>query len=393
MNANGAALDEMLARSIASEVFPGVVAIVADATGVVYEGAFGVRDRSSGQAMEVDSIHGIASMTKFATAVALLQLIEREDLDLRAPVGDVLPAYDTLAVLEGFDAGGEPMLRAPRRRGTVFDLLTHTSGLAFPTWNAELGRYVEVTAGLELADLSGTSKMFTVPLVCDPGVEFNYGLSTDWIGLIIEAVTGRPYEAVLREQVLEPLGLRDTVPLRSAEQLARTAAVHIRALDGGWMPTDASLYAPGVTEPEIYPAGSCLYTTAPEFMRLQMTIMNGGTYDGIRLLAPKTAEGFFHNQIGDLDIGVLQTAIPWASCDVPLQGWKWGLGIMMTNRDQPEGRSAGTAGWCGGWNTFFWIDRAKGLAAALYTQTMPFYEPGIVDCYKGFERIVYDSFA
>jgi CubicO group peptidase (beta-lactamase class C family) len=78
---------------------------------------------------------------------------------------------------------------------------------------------------------------------------------------------------------------------------------------------------------------------------------------------------------------------------VPLQGWKWGLGIMMTDREQPEGRSAGTAGWCGGWNTFFWIDRANSLAAALYTQSLPFYEPGIIDCYKRFEHLVYDGYA
>jgi methyl acetate hydrolase len=388
----GAALDAMFTRAHAREVFAGAVAIVADATGIVYEGAFGARDRSSGDAMRVDALFGIASMTKFATTTALLQLVERGDLDLRTPVGDLLPAYDALPVLEGFDAGGEPVLRAPTRRGTVLNLLTHTSGLAFPTWNAKLDRWVEVTDGLELADLSGTHKMFTVPLVCDPGTEFNYGLSTDWVGLVVEAVAGRSFVDVLREQVIEPLGLRDTTPLRSAEQLARTATVHARGADGGWVPRPSSLYPPGVTEPEVWPAGSCLYTTAPDFMRLQLTIMNGGTYDGVRLLAPETVEGFFHNQIGDLDVGVLRTAIPWASRDVPLQGWKWGLGSMMTDRDRPEGRSAGTAGWCGGWNTYFWIDRARGLAAALYTQSLPFYEPEVVDCYQRFERLAYDAF-
>jgi methyl acetate hydrolase len=388
-----AALDEMFGRASTSDVFPGAVAIVADPTGVVYEGAFGARDRATGDAMEVDSLHGLASMTKFATSIALLQLVERGDLDLRMPVGDLLPAYDELLVLEGFGPGGEPVVRAPRGRGTVFHLLTHTSGLAFPTWNAKLARYVEVTEGLELADLSGTRKMFTVPLVCDPGVAFNYGLSTDWLGLIIEAVAGQRYELVLRDQVLEPLGLRDTVPLRSAAQLARTAVVHRRGADGGWVPTPSSLYAPGVIEPEVFPAGSCLYSTAPDFMRLQLAIMKGGTLDGVRLLAPETVEGFFRNEIGHLDIGVMRTAIPSASRDVPLAGWKWGRAVMVSDRAQPEGRSAGTAGWCGGWNTFFWIDRAKGVAAGLYTQSVPFYEPAIIDCYRRFERLVYDGFA
>jgi CubicO group peptidase (beta-lactamase class C family) len=393
MKPNNAALDEMFDHAAANEVFPGVVAIVANSTGVVYQGAFGMRDCSSGDSMEVESLHGIASMTKLATAIALLQLVERGDLDLQAPVGDLLPAYDALPVLEGFSPGGKPVLRPPRRRGTVFNLLTHTSGLAHPMWNAKLGHYVEATEGLELADLSGNRKAFTVPLVCDPGEKFIYGMGMDWVGLIIEAVAGRPYEVVLQEQVLEPLGLRDTVPLRSGGQLARTAKVHTRSVDGHWVPMLASYYATGVTEPEYYPAGHCLYSTAPDFMRLQMTIMNGGTYDGVQLLAPGTVEGFFRNQIGNLDVGLMRTAIPSASCDVPLQGWKWGLGIMMTDQDRPEGRSAGAAGWCGGWNTFYWIDRAKGLAAALYTQSLPFYDPGVIDCYKRFESLVYGCFA
>ena len=393
MKANGTALDEMFQRAVADEVFPGAVAIVADSTGAVYQGAFGVRSSSCGDPMEVDSLHGIASMTKLATAIALLQLVERGELDLRAPVGDLLPAYDALPVLEGFSAGGKPVLRPARRRGTVFNLLTHTSGLAAPTWNAKLARYVEVVEGLELAEVSGTRKTFTLPLVCDPGERFIYGIGMDWVGLVIEAVAGRPYEVVLQEEVFEPLGLRDTVPLRSAEQLARSAAVHTRGAGGHWEPVHASYYAPGVTEPEVYPAGHCLYSTAPDFLRLQLAIMGGGTYAGVRLLAPETVEGLFRNQIGNLDVGMMSTAISSASCDVPLQGWKWGLGIMTTDEERPEGRSAQTAGWCGGWNTFFWIDRAKDLAAALYTQTLPFYDAGIIHCYKRFETLAYECVA
>jgi methyl acetate hydrolase len=393
MNASTAALDQLFEFAAASEVFPGAVAIVANSTGTVYQGAFGARDCSSGDSMKVDSLHGIASMTKLATTVVLLQMVERGDLDMRTPVGDLVPDYDALSVLEGFSAAGEAVLRPPSRRGTLFNLLTNTSGLAHPWWDAKLSRYVEVTEGLELADLAGTRKVFTVPLVCDPGVRFDYGISMDWVGPMIETVAGQPFETVLRERVLEPLGLRDTVPLRSAEQLARSARVHTRDVDGHWAPMLDSYYAPGVIEPEVYPAGGCLYSTAADFMRLQLTVMNGGTYDGVRLLAPETVEGFFRNQIGSLDVGLIRAAVPSASCDVPLQGWKWGLGIMMTDQNRPEGRSAGTAGWCGGWNTFFWIDRARDLAAALYTQSMPFYDPGILDCYRRFERLVYNSFA
>lgn len=379
-------IDTLFRRSVADNALPGVVAVVADSTGLVYGNTFGVRDTSTGAPLELDLVHGIASFTKLVSAIAVMQLVERGDIDLAAPVGDLLPTYDELLVLEGFD-DGEPILRPPRHRGTVRNLLSHTSGLAHPTWNAKLYRYLE-WAGLSVSELSGTNRVFEMPLVCDPGVEFNYGISGDWVGPLIEAVAGRPFEDVLRENVLKPLGMRDTVVQRSAEQLERSVSVHERDTHRLWVPIAASYYGPGVTVPEVYPAGGCLYSTAMDFLRLQLALLAGGTLDGTRLLRVESVDALFRNQIGSIDVGVLRTEIPTASNDIDFAGWKWGLGMLVNEDVGPYGRSPGSGGWGGGWNTFFWIDRSKGLAAGMYTQTAPFYDPGVIGCYGAFEALV-----
>jgi methyl acetate hydrolase len=386
MTVDAQALDRMLQDAVAQNVVPGVVAVVADRDAAVYAKGFGVRDTSTRASIDVNSVFGIASFTKLVSAIAVLQLVERRQIDLSTPVGDVLRSYDDLPLLAGFD-DAEPILRRPARRATVLNLLTHTSGLAHPTWSAKLCRYLEVR-GIELADLPGTRRVFEMPLICEPATQFNYGISGDWIGLLIEAVAGLPFEVALREHVLEPLGMYDTVVLRTDEQLARAVSPHRRDSEGNWFPIPSSYYAPGVVVPEVYPAGGCLYSTALDFLKLQSMLLGGGTYGGRRLLQSETTDAFFRNQIGSLDVGLLQSEIPAASCDIPLDGWKWGLGMLVNEGDGPDGRSAGSGGWAGGWNTFFWIDRKRDLSAGLYTQTAPFYDPAVVGLYHQFEALV-----
>ncbi len=380
------AIDELFRRSVADNVLPGVVAVVADSGGLVYDNAFGVRDTSTGAPVELDSVHGIASFTKLVSGIAVMQLVERGEVNLTTPVGDLLPAYDELLVLDGF-ADGEPILRPPRRRGTVLNLLSHTSGLAHPTWNEKLCRYLE-WAGLSVSELSGTGRVFEIPFVCDPGVQFNYGMSGDWVGPLIEAVVGRPFQVVIRENVLEPLDMEDTVVQRSVEQLERSVSVHERDRHDFWVPVSAGYYGPGVTVPEVYPAGGCLYSTPVDFLRLQLALLGGGSHNGTRLLRTESVDALFRNQIGSIDVGVLRTEIPTASDDIHLEGWKWGLGMAVNEDVGPDGRSPGSGGWAGGWNTFFWIDRSRGLAAGMYTQTAPFYDPGVIGCYRAFEALV-----
>jgi methyl acetate hydrolase len=379
-------LDSLLERAVADEVLPGLVAIVLDRDRVLYQGAFGVSDTAAGTPMEPDATFAIGSFTKLVSAVALLRFVERGLVGLETPVGDLVPAFDELWVLEGFD-GDKPIRRAPVRRATVRHLLTHTSGLAFPTWNARLMHYLEVCE-IPLATLAGSRRVFEMPLVCDPGTRFNYGISGDWVGLVIEVVSGRRFEDVIREDVIAPMGLRDTVVTRTADQAARAVSLHARDGQGRWAPIPGSYYGPGVIEPEVYPAGGCLYSTALDFGRFQQLLLCGGARDGVQLLRPETVEQIFANQIGALDIGLMRTQVPAASADVPLQGRRWGLGASVSDVDRPHRRSPGSIGWLGGWNTYYWVDRARGLVAGFYSQTAPFYDPAVIACVEAFEAAV-----
>ncbi len=376
-------LDALLGRATDSQVVPGLVAVVADASSVLYEGAFGVRDTADGSPVRPDTIFRIASMTKLLTALAVLQQVERGRLGLDTPVGDILPEIDRLEVLEGFD-GETPRLRKAKGRPTVRQLLSHTSGLAYDIWNADLEHYERVTRHPRL----GTglkAALFTEPLVSDPGARFNYGTSMDWAGLVLEAVAGQRLEAYWQEHFFGPLGMTDTVVHLDPARRARTAPVHARDDKGAWQPTGINF----AVDPEFYPGGHGLHSTAADYLKLQQALLNGGRSAAGPLLKPETIDQMLSNQIGALDVGTIYSAKPLESLDVPLGDRKWGLGLLLDTHDVPGGRRAGTAGWAGGFNTFFWVDRKSGLTAALYTQTIPFYDEKIMDLYRRFELAAY----
>src|SRR5690348_9585047 len=142
---SNARIDAALSRAVEASEVPGVVAMAATDAGVIYEGAFGLRDIADGPAMTLDTVFRIASMTKAVTSAAAMQLVEQGKLQLDQPIGNVLPELAAPQVLEGFDASGEPQLRPAKRSITLRHLLTHTAGFGYEIWNADLIRYVKVT--------------------------------------------------------------------------------------------------------------------------------------------------------------------------------------------------------------------------------------------------------
>jgi methyl acetate hydrolase len=375
-------LNKALDEAVATGAVPGAVVLVADGTRTRYERAAGTHSILTGEAMRADSVFRIASMTKLATVIALLQLVERGELPLETPVGDVLPAFDALPVLDGFD-GDSPVLRPAASRATVRHLVTHTSGLAYPAWNAALARYSELTGVPWLG--SGSLAAFDMPLVCDPGTAFHYGMSMDWAGRLIEAVGGQALPDRFAEHVFGPLGMTGTTFVRTPEQLARSGAVHLRTGDGWIALPAADYYLPGVTAPEFYAGGHALYSTPVDYLRMQQALLR----DGEPVLRPATVANLFRPQLGDLDVGIIPSVDPVASADLDLRGMDWGLGIMLNTGAGPIGLPPGTGGWTGGFNTFYWVDRANGFTAALYTQTLPFWDPAVMQLYADVEATLY----
>src|ERR1700738_1764963 len=185
-----AGVDAALSRAVEAKEVPGVVALAATDNGILYEGAFGLRDIVDGPAMTRDSVFRIASMTKAVTSVAAMQLVQQGKLKLDEPIGNVLPELASPQVLESFDTSGAPRLRAAKRPITLRHLLTHTAGFGYEMWNPELIRYVAAT-GLPFL-LTGKLAALQLPLVFDPGERWEYGINIDWVGRAVEAGAGHP---------------------------------------------------------------------------------------------------------------------------------------------------------------------------------------------------------
>lgn len=369
--------DDVLATAVRAGEVPGVVAAAADKSGVVYTGAFGERVLGSGQPMTLDSVFWLASMTKAVTSVAAMQLVERGILELDAP----LEQLAAVQVLDGFDDAGLPRLRAPKRPITLRHLLTHTAGFGYDTWNADLARYAGGTPLRGLAALGA-------PLVFDPGERWEYGVNTDWVGRVIEQVTGISLEAYFRTHVLDPLGMRDTGFLLRPDQLGRMARVHRREAGGALSLSDFSMAQP----PESFMGGGGLYSTGPDYLRFLLMLLHDGTLDGVQILRPDTVAEMLCNQIGAIEAGVLRTQNPFMSNDHdPFPGMpiRWCLAGMLTTAAGPAGRSAGSLAWAGMANTYFWVDPARKVTGVLMTQILPFADPKVMQLYARFERAVY----
>lgn len=376
------ALDGLLAAGVANGI-PGVIGIVGDREGAVYAKAFGTVDVRTGAPMPMDAMLRIASLGKSVAAIATMQLVEQGALDLDTPVAEIFPEYDELMVVEGFD-GERPVLRRPRHRGTVRNLMTHTSGLTYAPFDANLLRYGEVT-GVPMP-VSGLLVSFESPFVCEPGSRFAYGMSTDWTGRVIERLSGMPIEQVFRQRILEPLGIRDMTFSPDAEQWTRVAPVHAVGEDGSAAVIDFEF----PQEREFDPAGHGLYATAGAFERIQRVLLRGGELDGVRLLREDTVRDMFSNHIGELELERMVSLMPAFSGDIVAPpGMKWGLDLMVTAEGRPGYRPTGSAGWIGTFNNYYWIDPVNGVTGALHMSYLPLCEQRAVDLFDAFERAVY----
>lgn len=382
MHASG--IEESLQQAVEERALPGVVAVVGDRDGVLYEGAFGVLNVDGEEPVRPDTVFAIMSMTKALASVAALQLIERREVELQQPVADVLPAFAQLQVLDGFDAD-VPRLRAPAAQATIRHLLTHTSGLGYSFLNADLLRYHQLTGAPDAT--SGRLEMLNAPLVADPGTRWEYGTSTDWLGQLVEAVSGKDLASCCAQRIFAPLGMIDSTFRPSDQQAARMMALHFRTPEGGLV--QQSLDFP---EPEFASGGSGACSTAPDYLRFMRALLRGGELDGERILSPEIVELAFTDHLdGAVLPDGMHAAIPELSNDVPAlpfaQGW--GLGFRLVLEDMPAMRRAGTGDWGGLFNCNYWIDRASGVAGAFLTQVLPFYDAAIVAAAERFEQCVY----
>lgn len=382
------ALDALLAGAVDDGAVPGVACVVSTRDGLAYEGAAGRLDATdpASPAVGPGTVFRLASMTKAMASVAALQLVQDGRLALDTPVQDVLPEFAQLQVLEGF-VGDEPRLRAPSRPPTISDLMTHTSGLGYFFTNPDLLRWHELTGTPSV--LTGQRAGLMTPLVHDPGTVWEYGIGTDWLGLVVGELAGKPLDEALHERVFEPLGMTDATFRPTDEQRARTMPIHARQPDGSLALTPLDL----PRDPEFMAGGSGAYATARDHGRFLRALLRGGELDGARILREEMVQLLFtdHLDAGIVQPDLLKSSVPELTNDVPSlpisQGW--GLGLHVRHERIPGMRAAGSADWAGLFNCYFWIDPASDLSAAVLTQVLPFFDPGVVQTMLDVELALY----
>ena len=374
-----AAIDMVLNSAVQRRDIPGVVAVATDRRGVIYSGAFGAAEGSPSRTLSSDAIFRIASMTKALTSTAAMQLVERRQVSLDDAVSKYFPAFSTLSVLSSFDAkSGDYTVRPATRPVTVRHLFTHTSGLGYD-FTSPIVRDFKPKHGDTFA---------VGPLLFEPGERWLYGTSTEWLGRLVEAVSGQTLEAYFAEHILNPLGMNDTYFNVPEAKLPRLVNTWRRDRAGAL--TEQPRQAP--VPVSRFNGGGGLSSTAGDYIRFVQMVLNDGQLNGTRILSANSVAAMSRNQIGDVGVRAVATAMPARSDDFTFindNRDKWGLGFLITTDQRPGLRSAGSLSWGGINNTYFWIDRTRGVGGVIMMQFLPFADARALATYEAFEREVY----
>ena len=354
-----AALDSVLRGTTEGPArVPGVVAMVTDREGDIYSGAAGER-RLGDDAMTEDTVFAIFSTTKAIAGTTALQCVEEGLLDLDAPAKSYAPAIGDLKVIEGFDANGQPRLRAPKSDVTTRQLMLHTGGFGYDFFNEMYKRMAEEHG--QPSVITGSRAAIETPLLFDPGDKWEYGTNIDWVGQVVEGIRGKRLGEVMRERVFDPLGMEDIAFTRTDAMKTRSATIHARGGDMSLTPMD-DFSLPD--NPEVDMGGHGLYGTVPEYMKFIRMWLNDGNGPKGRVLKPETVEWAVKGAlVPPQKVTMLPGVIPTLSNDAeffPGLGKDWSYTFMVNTEEAPTGRPAGAIGWAGLANSFYWIDRESG---------------------------------
>ena len=381
-----ARIGKALAGEIEKGQYPGAVVLVARKGKVAYFEAFGTLDPATGKPMTKDAIFRLYSMTKPYTSVAAMMLVEEGRLRLTDPVSKYLPAF---ARLEVSVASADPATGAVKytnvaadREVTIQDLLRHTSGLVYGSFTAN-AKIKELYAkeGVDWKDVTPAEqieRLAKVPLAHQPGSTFEYGLSVDVLGRVIEVITGAPLGQFLEERIFKPLAMTDSSFLVPQEKVSRLAQPF--ATDPA---TNTPIALLDVTVPQKNDAGGAgTAGTAADYARFLQMMINGGQLDGVRLLSRTTVRYMTSDHLGDAK-GAGSVAL------LPGMGFGLGFAVRRENGLFEVTGSAGEYFWAGAAGTGFYVDPKEDLICVWMTQG----QPGMARRYDRylFKQLVYQA--
>lgn len=365
-----ARIDAALQQMIASDRAVGVSALVWQDGKQVYFGSAGLADRAANRPMARDTIAQIYSMTKPVTGVALMQLWEAGKFRLDDPLAKYLAEYAEMRVYAGKDAAGQPRYVAAERPITVRDIMRHTAGFAYgagptPAHDAYVAA-APLALDIDLAEAS--RRLATVPLLYQPGTQWEYSIAVDVQAALVERLSGQPFADYVRTHIFEPLKMTETAWRQPDARLPRFAAMYVKQ-DGKMVQQDAATVRTlNFQDHKLTPGGFGLASTLDDYQRFARMLLNGGTLDGARILKPATVKLMASDQ---LDPAISERA--W----LPSKG-NVGFGFdFAVRKRQPlnaeEGRGAtGEFFWDGMASTLFWVDPVNKLTAVFFVQTLPY---------------------
>ena len=364
---------------------PGMITVVARHGKVTYFKASGMMDVDTKKPMSKDAIFRIASMSKPITSVAIMILFEEGHFLLTDPVSKFIPEFSNPQVIVKSTSSDGSVLIPAKSEITIRHLLNHTSGITDGTGLQE--KYYK-EAGIIGGEASskGTigdmvKKLGPLPLICHPGEEFHYSLSTDVLGYLVEVISKMPLDEFLKKRIYEPLGMTDTYFSLPAAKFPRLAGMYKVNPDGKLVKSPKNMNSPVVQT--YFSGGGGIMTTASDYVRFAQMLLNKGELDGKRILSRKTIELMTTNSIGDKFI---------RESFRPGQGDKFGYGFgIRTERGvYDELESIGSFGWDGAYYTRFWVDPKEELIGIFLTQMDTFWSANYLSIFK---VMVYQSIA
>jgi len=378
---NGVAeINQFFQGAVDRKEIPGVVAIVVNRAQVLYLGAFGKIDVANDVEMQKDAIFEICSMTKPIASVAVMILYEEGRLDLGDPISKYIPSLKNPRVITRFnETDATYTTKNAEQEITIQHLLTHTSGFGYNFSNYTLNLLAQKT-GKAPRDL---------PLLHEPGSKWTYGISTRILGELVEVITAQPLFDFFKDRIFNPLDMDDTFYVVPEEKYNRFVTMHQRK--------DGTL----IEQPKLGPKGqrilifgdSGLRSTAEDYITFLQMFLNRGTLRGTEILRPESIDMMTQNQIGALVIEQQPGANPALSKAFPFGAGrdKFGLGFQITvsNWENASTRASGSYSWSGLFNTHFWVDPRRGIAAIILMQVLPFYDEYCIKTYQGFEELIY----
>ena len=378
-----ARIDQTIQEHLTAGHIPGAVVFIARNGKIVYHKAFGYSDVDAKTPLKKDDIFRMASQSKAITSLAIMMLWEENKLQLDDPVSKFIPEFKNPRVMTRFNLADSSYTSEPAKSEvTIRQLLTHTSGIDYAGIGSQEFKAIYAKAGIS-SGIGGEAgptigekmkKLGTLPLKHHPGERFTYGLNTDVLGYIVEIASGKSFDEFLRTRIFQPLGMKDTHFYLPKEKHERLVGLHQQTANGVSVVRGKIYDGFDPDYPKVqgtyYSGGAGLSGTIEDYAKFLQLFINGGSFNGTRLISRKTVELMLTNQIPDLQ------ADPFGL----------GFGLETSKTDHREPSTLGSFTWGGAFNTSYWGDPKEKIVALIYTNIY-----GARYGNMGFKTLVYQA--